>query len=75
MVWILTVFLFWAPPDAVVVQVELSSPEQCEGAAQAVAETAARDGHGLPLRRPGRLDVISQDVGHSALPRRDFSVC
>ena len=44
MVWILTVFLFWAPPDAVVVQVELSSPEQCEGAAQAVAATAARDG-------------------------------
>jgi hypothetical protein len=30
--------------DGLEVQVELSSPEQCEGAAQAVAETAARDG-------------------------------
>ena len=44
MVWILTVFLFWAPSEAAVVQVELSAPEQCESAAMVVAETAARDG-------------------------------
>ena len=44
MVWVLTVFLFWAPPNATLVQVEVSSPEQCETAVQAVAETAASKG-------------------------------
>ena len=44
MVWVLTLFLFWAPPKAAVVHVELSSAEQCRDAALAVAESADRDG-------------------------------
>jgi hypothetical protein len=44
MVWILTIFLYWAPPNIAVVQVEVTSPGQCAGAAKAVAENAAREG-------------------------------
>ncbi len=44
MVWILTIFLYWAPPNVAVVQVEVASPDQCGSAAQAVAENAAREG-------------------------------
>ena len=60
MIWISTVFLFWASPDTVVIQVELSSPEQCADAAQAVAETAARDG-ALGIEVMG-CRFVAQDV-------------
>ncbi len=60
MVWILTIFLFWAPPNVAVVQVELSSPHQCTGAIQAVAESAARRG-ALGIQVLG-CRFVAQDV-------------
>ena len=60
MVWILTVFLFWAPSKVAVVQVELSSPNQCTGAIQAVAESAARKG-ALGVEVLG-CQFVAQDV-------------
>ncbi len=60
MVWILTIFLIWAPPNVAVVQVELSSPNQCAGAIQAVAESAARKG-ALSIKVLG-CQFVAQDV-------------
>ncbi len=40
MVWILTVFSFWVPPNVALVQIELPSPDGCAGTVQAVAECA-----------------------------------
>ena len=44
MVWLLTIFILLAPGQVKVVQVELTSPKHCQGAAQKVAKTAARRG-------------------------------
>ena len=60
MVWILTVFIYLAPTEVKMVQVELSSPQQCQGAAQIVAETAARNG-ALGFRVAG-CDFAGQEV-------------
>ena len=44
MVWVLTIFLLWGTPSASIVEVQLSSPQQCEVAAKQIARNAMKQG-------------------------------
>lgn len=44
MVWVLTVFLLWSTPSASIMEVQLSSSQECEVAAQQIARTAMKQG-------------------------------
>ena len=60
MVWVLTIFLFWSTPGATIVEVQLSSGDQCEVAARQIAENAS--GRGVVGLEVVSCSFIAQDT-------------